>query len=309
MTIVMYHYVRNLKASRYPGIKGLDFQHFKRQIKLLNQTHTIITIEECLEFLNGTGEINRLPENAALLTFDDGYLEHFTEVFPFLDEMGLQGSFFPPVVSTTERKVLDVNKIHFVLASSVNPKYLLRRLSESIAKYQKEYELMDPEIYFRKIDSVEHPYDPLEVIIFKRVLQRELPYEVRSKIVSELFHEFVNVKEEVFAEELYMKESHLKCMLKHGMHVGGHGYSHEWLNRLTVEQQINETDKMRDFLEVLGVDKNSWVMCYPYGAYDSSMINILKERNCALGLTTGDAKADLVQEKRYRLNRIDTNEI
>ena len=29
LTIVMYHYVRDLKNTRYPGIKGLDIDLFK----------------------------------------------------------------------------------------------------------------------------------------------------------------------------------------------------------------------------------------------------------------------------------------
>ena len=32
LTIVMYHYVRDLKNSRYPDIKGLDVSLFKEQI-------------------------------------------------------------------------------------------------------------------------------------------------------------------------------------------------------------------------------------------------------------------------------------
>jgi len=34
LTIVMYHYVRELKHSRYPEIKGLAIDDFKEQIEL-----------------------------------------------------------------------------------------------------------------------------------------------------------------------------------------------------------------------------------------------------------------------------------
>lgn len=34
--IVMYHYVRDLQYSRYPQIKGMDYQLFKEQIAFLN---------------------------------------------------------------------------------------------------------------------------------------------------------------------------------------------------------------------------------------------------------------------------------
>ena len=32
VTIIMYHYVRDLKHNRYPDIKGLDVKLFKEQI-------------------------------------------------------------------------------------------------------------------------------------------------------------------------------------------------------------------------------------------------------------------------------------
>ena len=32
VSIVMYHYIRDLKNSRYPEIKGLDYDLFKEQI-------------------------------------------------------------------------------------------------------------------------------------------------------------------------------------------------------------------------------------------------------------------------------------
>lgn len=35
LTIAMYHYVRDLKYSRYPEIKGLDYKLFKQQIHFL----------------------------------------------------------------------------------------------------------------------------------------------------------------------------------------------------------------------------------------------------------------------------------
>ena len=37
-----------------------------------------------------------LPENSVLLTFDDGYIDHYTNVFPLLAEMGIPAFFSMP---------------------------------------------------------------------------------------------------------------------------------------------------------------------------------------------------------------------
>ena len=46
--IVMYHYIRNLKYSRFPEIKGLDLQLFKEQIQFFKEHFNIIKMEDVI---------------------------------------------------------------------------------------------------------------------------------------------------------------------------------------------------------------------------------------------------------------------
>ncbi|MNZ98859.1 hypothetical protein D3C78_1181630 [compost metagenome] len=46
-------------------------------------------------------------------------------------------------------------------------------------------------------------------------------------------------------------------------------------------------------------------MCYPYGGYNESLIDILKSRRCAMGLTTNVGIASLHKESAYQLERLD----
>ncbi len=119
VTIVMYHYVRELGRSRFPEIKGLSLERFSRQLDHIQANYTPVTVEMILDALKSPEQ--SLPPNALLLTFDDGYSDHFTNVFPLLDARGIQGCFFPPARAILEHKVLDVNKIHFVLAAVRDP--------------------------------------------------------------------------------------------------------------------------------------------------------------------------------------------
>lgn len=90
--IAMYHYTRDLKHSRYPEIKGLDKELFKNQIEFMKNSFNVVTMEQVLENIQGEG-MHGLPENALLLTFDDGYADNYTVAYPILEEYGLQGSF------------------------------------------------------------------------------------------------------------------------------------------------------------------------------------------------------------------------
>lgn len=308
VTIIMYHYVRDLPLTRYPRIKGLKVSEFKAQLNYLESAYNFVTFEECLKMIHRDDTEISFPENAALLTFDDGYAEHFTEVFPLLDERGIQGAFFPPVKAIMDHKVLDVNKIHFILASADDPKKLVSTINSKIEELSDEFNLKDSDFYMDTLANETHRYDPWEIVYVKRLLQRELPKNVVKVILGNLFEEYVGIKEEVFSKELYMTPEQIRCMLRHGMFVGGHGYSHQWLNTISIEEQRKEVLETKKFLEYLGVPKNQLTMCYPYGAYDTNLLKILKDNNFVAGLTTEVGKASLDFENRFLLDRFDTND-
>ena len=90
LTIVMYHYVRDLKNSRYPDIKGLDINLFKEQIDYMRKHYHIITMEEVIHSIDNQVKI---PGKSVLLTFDDAYSDQYSNVFPILDKYKIRGSF------------------------------------------------------------------------------------------------------------------------------------------------------------------------------------------------------------------------
>lgn len=307
VTIVMYHFVRDLKRSRYPEIKGLDIELFKEQIQYISKYYKLIRMEELFEAVKYR---RRLPDNSLLLSFDDGYKDHFEFVFPVLDELGIQGSFFPPVKAIQEHKVLDVNKLHFILASFVDYNKIISDIYFMMDKLREEYSLEHNNAYYREILKAEDGrYDTKEVVFIKRMLQRELPVHMRNIIVNYLFNKYVSKEEDSFSRELYMNRDQLKCMRRKGMYIGSHGYDHCWLNTVSREQQIEEIKLSRQFLKEIGCDIGDYAFCYPYGAYDESLLSLLRENGYRLALTTQVGIADLSNEEPLTLPRLDTNDI
>lgn len=305
LTIVMYHYVRDLKHSRYPGIKGLDVNLFKEQLCYIRKYYTVIRMEDIFESLQGNYV---LPQNSVLLTFDDAYKDHFEFVFPVLNEIGLQGSFFPPGKAIQEHKVLDVNKIHFVLASVENKNLIIKDIYSLLDRYRNEYNLDQNEDYFNKLATADR-FDTSEVVFVKKMLQKTLPEQLRGIILNDLFSKYVSEDEEGFSRELYMNVDQLKCMLKQGMYIGSHGWDHYWLNTLSKDQQECEIKLSLKFLENIGCDIFMWAMCYPYGAYNDSLIFLLKKCNCRLALSTEVGIVNLTTDNPYTYKRLDTNDL
>ena len=77
----MYHYVRPIKGSKFPGIKGLELDGFKQQLDYLTENFNIVSTEKVI---NAAKHSSPLPNNACWLTFDDGYKDHFKFVMPEL---------------------------------------------------------------------------------------------------------------------------------------------------------------------------------------------------------------------------------
>lgn len=310
LTVVMYHYVRDLKNSRYPAIKGCDVRLFREQVKYIKKHYTPVTVEEVID-ANESGKA--LPDHAVLLTFDDAYADHFTYAFPILEHEHIQGVFFPPVKAVTEHSVLDVNKIHFILASTPLERIpqLLEELRKQIEENQKEYGLESFENYFERL-AVASRFDPKEVIFVKRLLQVALPEALRKQIATNLFEKCVGMDEAMFSRELYMSIDQIKCMVDCGMHIGSHGYDHYWLGSLPKEKQEFEIAKSIEFINMVGGDVKNWTIGYPYGNYNDDTITLLKQHGCKMGFTTRVAIADLEEDgpdALYKLPRLDVNDL
>ena len=300
--IVMYHYVRDLMLSRYPAIKGLDVALFRQQLDFLNQNFTIVRMEDVLSAIAGASTI---PKNAVLLTFDDGYIDHYNVVFPVLDKLGIQGSFFPPSIILENKMLLDVHKIHFILATG-QYNLIYKRLLKEIEFY--EWGSIDTQALINEY-AVPNRFDGGEVVFIKRILQHVLPKRLRSLIIDKLFDKFVGVDEAVFAKELYCDTAHLVTMKKHGMFIGLHGYAHGWLGNMNYEEYTQDINNSLNYMDSEKlIDKNSWVIAYPYGTYNDGVLECIRGQNCALGLTTEVRVADLKTDGRFLLPRLDAND-
>ena len=312
LTVVMYHYVRDLKNTRYPEIKGLDTECFKEQIGYLKKNYNFVKIEEVIYAFN-CGRAELLPKHPVLLTFDDAYADHFNTVFPILEQEKIQGCFYAPVKAVTEHTVLDVNKIHFILASTPKEKipHLINEIKLLLNQYRDEYGLLTFDEYFNEL-GIAGRFDSKEVVFIKRLLQVKLEEGLRSRITNILFQSVVGIDEATFSRELYLSKDQIKCMVDCGMHFGSHGYDHYWLNSLSKEKQEFEIKKSIEFIKEVGGDPDNWTICYPYGAYNNITIELLKENGCKLGLTTRVDLAAPTQNEDdyiYKLPRLDTNDI
>ena len=299
----MYHYVREIKNSKYPKIKGVELEIFKKQLDFLELNFNMINGDDLIDFFFKKKD---LPENSCLLTFDDGYKEHKINVLPELQKRNISGVFFPPAKAILEHDLLDANAIHYILGDESLDKILLKKILNLCLERSIKEETINN---WKKNNYITNDkFDSADRILIKRLLQYLIPKKSRKEIISILFKQNVGLSCEDFAENFYLNIEDLKYFVDSGMCIGGHGYNHERFSLLSYVDQKKDIDKTYNFLKKINPSLNKWIMCYPFGDYNKDTVSILSKSNCALAFRDDGKKTLLEKNNRYELARYDIKE-
>jgi peptidoglycan/xylan/chitin deacetylase (PgdA/CDA1 family) len=302
--IAMYHYVRPIQGSRFPRVRGLELGDFRVQLEHFSRKYAVVSMERVIAACQG---LEALPPKALLLSFDDGYSDHFSHVLPLLHDRGWEGSFYIPACAPRQSEVLEVNMIQFVLQCCPSIAQLVQELDVQLTAHAHEYELHSVEHYHREYEKPTR-FDDGPTTYFKRLLQVVLPAELRTKLAREAFFRWVTRDELAFAQELYCSIDQIKTMRRCGMHIGGHGGDHRWLAGRPRDEQSAEIRHSTVFLDSVGVPRRRRSFCYPSGSYDGLTLELLREADFEIGLTTEVGSAKCSPLTALEMPRYDTND-
>lgn len=302
----MYHYVHDDASAPFPNLKSLGCSAFRNQVAFLKNNYRVISPFELLDAVENGSD---LPPDSAVLTFDDGYRDHLVNVLPVLTESSLTAAFFPPVASTKQESLLDVNKVQTLLASTENHSKICELIKQSFNEMNLKGEIgTDFQSFYNKLSAMSR-FDNPDTTFVKRALQFGLPSRVRSQLLRELFRKHVTADEKSLAEEFYLSVNEIKQLRTEGMLIGAHGSSHVWMDTLSPEHQDQEISQSLELLSQVGASTDSWVFCYPFGGHNASLRQIAIDKGCKLGLTTEARVANLSVDSFMELPRLDTNDV
>jgi peptidoglycan/xylan/chitin deacetylase (PgdA/CDA1 family) len=247
----------------------------------------------------------------ALLTFDDGLIDHYRYAFPELRARGISGAFYPAARPTLERDPLDVHLIHHILAVHDDSAALVAEMEAQIdAEHRADGGAGVRSVAeYRASNFCGSRFDPPEVVYVKRMLQYVLPAAARARIVDRLFRTHVTNDLRAFAEELYLSAEQLREMVDGGMHVGLHGYDHVWLGELTPGDQDRDVRRSLALVDAIGLSRDALTYSYPYGSYDDHTLALMRAIGCAAAVTTRVGIAAPGRDDLLRLPRLDTNDL
>ncbi len=296
--VFMYHYVKPLEDNHFPYLNKISLEHFEKHLDYIQNHYRILHPDEFLFHL----QKNIFPEKCAMLTFDDGLLDHYQYVAPVLKQRALGGIFFVCTQPLIERNILNVHKIHYLYGKKGYP-WFAEKFKQCMLEQPTK---LGSDIFNHKNACSAYPYDTKQIAEFKYAINYLLPNAIVAEIVEQLFTSIISTKEQAI-KEFYSSEKQLKDMLNNGMMIGGHGRTHRVLSTLTDEEVIEEIQQSCQFLsERLNVESNFF--SYPYGDVQSINSMVMDKVQMNTVKAAFLAEPSLIFSK-YQLGRIDCIEL
>ena len=303
MKAIMYHYIREASPET-PNFIHLDYSDFQKQIDFLSKEYHILTQEEFYSCLKTGNTIDK----GMILTFDDGVIDHYDYVYPYLKSKGLWGVFFISTLPFISNKLLDVHRTHYLLGR-YNANVLIKYIKEITTKD----DLIDGTDTKFNLTTYTNQNSEESVKEFKRIVNYQLNPNKKTTVLDKVMKHFLDFSEEDLAKTYYLSEKNILDMKANGMEIGCHAHSHNLLSNLEDSSLLNELSTANSYLkELLGLnDLNGF--CFPYGgkqSYDQRVLDILAHQNYKYGFSVDSrdiTKTDIINNK-FELPRYDCNE-
>jgi peptidoglycan/xylan/chitin deacetylase (PgdA/CDA1 family) len=298
---IMYHYVRE-DVPTLPYFRHLHIEDFRRQLDHFAATYRFCSAEEFYQAL----ETGVPVANTVVLTFDDGFKDHYQFVFPELRRRGIVGIFYIPTYPYRSGKLLDVHRTHMLvgrfggqriweeLSGLISPEMLSH---EHVREFQEEtYRTQTNDGYTNRV---------------KRTLNYYIDYAHRERVIDALMLRFFP-DEGTLAHEFYATPAEIAEMSEAGMIIGSHTVNHPCMSKLPPDRQRLEIVESFEFLEGITGRPKARTFCYPYGGFHSftdDTERILDELGCAFSFNVErrDIEPRDLRHRRQALPRYDCN--
>ncbi len=248
--------------------KFITPESFSKQISYLNSRYSILALEEALAHL----QAGTLPQNALVITFDDGYRNFYTYAYPLLKSRGIPATMYLATDFVCRNVPLWVDRLEHAFGKHEGT------FAEKVAldaKTRQEFKTLS-------VSKREHDLRNVEQIGWTK------------------FEDF----EDERASYAPLTREQILEMQQHGISFGAHTKSHPILATLSADEQRQEIEGSRHDLEMLGI-RVSPVFAYPNGQsgdWNDITETTLKAAGFTHALTTIEG-TNTQHTSPYRLHR------
>jgi peptidoglycan/xylan/chitin deacetylase (PgdA/CDA1 family) len=113
--ILMYHRVTNELGRSDAPYNAVSIANFDKQMARLASDYNVITLDDLCRCFP---DFEALPENSAIITFDDGFRDNYLNAFPILKKYGLNATIYVCSGTVDNGKRLWFDRVSLILNSS-----------------------------------------------------------------------------------------------------------------------------------------------------------------------------------------------
>ena len=290
--VLMFHNVGHGEDIAYlPGHMKTGTARVHRLLRLLKRAgYRTITVRDMVAAF----ERGETPDDAVVLTFDDGYRDNHDVLLPILKEHGATATVF---VQTGPMKGR-LNWLHhyFWMLHREGPHALGARMAEGVSRRNLAQDLRA-----LPAGDVAGEYE------LKRLLKYEIGAEERDRLLAEIFTA-AGGDERALAAAVYLGPDDCRALDAAGVELGAHTVNHLILSSLDEKRQRQEIEgSLRDLQSWVGGDVPSFA--YPYGRawdYDDETRRILGELGFRSAITAmpghNDPSTPRLELRRFAVN-------
>ncbi len=221
LTVLNYHRIadpqREGEDTFRPNISASPEQ-FERQMDYLTRWFRVVSLREVVDWLDGR---HRLPPYAALITFDDGYLDNYTHAYPILRRYGLPAVIFLATGYLETDRPFYWDLVAYCLHHTTQRQLFLPDGTLRCWTCQRDAERIAEEV-IRQLKALPE--------VEKRAWLEQLPEQ--SGVVPPVG----------FFAGLMLRWEQVREMRQNGIEFGGHTMTHPILTCISLEQAWQEIE-------------------------------------------------------------------
>ncbi|WP_321421999.1 polysaccharide deacetylase family protein [uncultured Methanobacterium sp.] len=278
VAILTYHRICNKNDDW--SLNPLPVKSFKEHLKFLTDSYNIISLDDLVDLVEKKEPIY---EKTAVLTFDDGYKDNYTNAYPLLEKYDIPATIYltSKLIGTDE--LVWADKVGYIIYHSLVDHIKIDELSEyNLGSKFDKYQTFS--LIKRKLGDLSE----LEKSSFIDKLANLCEVEIPADAGCELMLSWEEVKE--------MDENNIV--------FGAHTINHPVLPELTPKEAKWEILESKRVLEK-NLQKKVNHFSYPYGTFNQGVVNIVKDLKFKSAVTLDQNLINTRKDDLYTLSRMD----
>lgn len=275
---VNFHRIGNSDDTSFdPCVFSCTTKELDDHITFFKKNFRIISIAE----LNNLLSLNQpIEERLMCVTFDDGYIDNFTNALPVLKKHKISASFFIATALIGSNTVPWWDKVAYLLKTYRPTQVKLSNWKKPVLNTNNE------KIFIRDVLT--------QIKCCKTSAQNQI-YQLEKQLGFK----------HSYPEAEFMNWDHLRYLLEEGMEIGAHSHNHDILTKLSEDELFYELSHSKALLESK-LKTNITAFSYPVGnrsTYNEKVIIGLKNNGYELAFNFQPGINRLPLASPYDLHR------